>query len=93
MSTADDSPTGGLCDACVSGVVHTGTPAGTETAIKPFKTVYIARPTGGVKKEAAAIVIFSDIFGFKVRHRPMSSSSRSFKWPKQTGSKLQAGGG
>jgi hypothetical protein len=65
-SEAPESATGGLCDACISGVQHSGTPTGSESKIGPYDTVYVARPSGTLKSTTAAIVMFSDIFGFKV---------------------------
>lgn len=62
---ADTPAAAGMCDACVSGVQHEGTPTGCVSKIGPFDEVYVARPKE-VKNDKAAIVFFSDIFGFKL---------------------------
>ena len=55
----------GPCDNCVKGHVFSGTPTGTEKKIGPYDTVYVAQPAN-VKQPAAAIVLFTDVFGLKV---------------------------
>lgn len=68
MTAAQDSETpaaAGMCDACLSGVRYDGTPTGSVSKIGPFDEVYVTRPKE-LKSDKAAIIFFSDAFGFKV---------------------------
>lgn len=52
------------CSSCVTGSVHSGTPAGVETTIHGLPT-YVASPGEGVSPRAV-IVMIPDAFGWKM---------------------------
>ena len=51
-----------LCAHCVSGVVHSGTPTGTEIKLGSIPCYYAAPPIG--HPAAPTIIFFTDIFGY-----------------------------
>ncbi len=57
----------GLCEDCVSGGVLPGVTRGSMEQIGPFNT-YVAKPTGEIKRDDAALVYYTDVFGLALKN-------------------------
>jgi len=64
-----------LCEHCISGVVHEGTPEGQIVQISGIDC-YVATPLGDYPKDKA-ILLFTDIFGIKLNNLKLLADSFS----------------